>query len=219
MTILPNKHTSKIVFLVFLGLVTGSGLVLNLAQSEDQKLLTCPEECEDKRQACEQDCSQLVGGGAKSKERRECKRECGTELESCNYRCLHPTPKPTLKPEAYHDKACTRACELKLMDCNEVCTKFTGGGAKSGKKAACRDDCAESADYCAQRCADPSLPERTHVFDKPELSCREDCDFKLDHCRAGCSVYVGGGAKSEKRARCVDQCEERHVECSGACEE
>lgn len=219
MNILSKRYFFKIVFLALLALVIGSGLVFNLAQSEDQKPLSCPEQCQDKLKGCEQDCSQLVGGGAKSKERRECKRECGTELESCNYRCLHPTPKPTLKPERYHDRACTRACELKQMDCNEVCTKFMGGGAKSGKKAACRNDCADSTDYCFKRCADPSLPERTNVFEKPELSCQEDCDFKLDHCKAGCSVYVGGGAKSGKRARCVSQCEERHGECSGSCAE
>lgn len=216
---LSDNYIYKAILLLVLTFFIASGLVLNTASSKDERPLSCPDECEESKKSCEQDCSQLVGGGAKSEKRRECKRECGTELESCNYRCLHPTPRPTLKPEAYHDRACARACKLKLTDCNEVCTKFTGGGAKSGKKAACRNDCSDSSEYCLKRCADPSLPKRTEVFEKPDLSCGEECDYKLQHCESGCSVYVGGGAKSEKRARCVSGCKDRFETCSDACTE
>ena len=197
--------------------IIASVLLMNFALGEDEKVLTCPEECEERRDNCEFSCSQLVGGGAKSAERRECKRECGRELEGCKVRCINPTPRPTLKPEAYYDRVCTNACDLKLVDCNEVCTKYTGGGAKSGKKTTCRRECAESAEYCNRRCADPSLPKRPDRIEKPELSCREDCDYKLQDCESGCSIYIGGGAKSGKRAKCVSQCKVRHEDCAGSC--
>ncbi len=208
---------SRLALIAILVIIIASGLLLNPARGEDGKILTCPQECEEQRDNCELSCSQLVGGGAKGEKRRECVRECGDELEGCNVRCLNPTPRPTLKPEAYHDRACSKACELKLVDCSEVCTKFTGGGAKSKKKTACRKECAESSEYCNKRCADPSLPKRQDYPPKPELSCSEDCGYKLEHCESGCSVYIGGGAKSAKRARCVTQCKASHDSCSGLC--
>ena len=209
----------RLVFLTVWAVLVTSGVLLNQSIGEENTQLTCPGECEQSRESCEQGCSQLVGGGAKSAERRQCKRDCGNELEGCKERCLNPTPRPTIRPEAYHDRACTRACELKRVDCNEVCTKFTGGGAKSGKKAACRNECSESEDYCNKRCADPSLPKNPERMEKPELSCSEDCDYKLQHCEAGCSVYMGGGAKSSKKARCLSECNVTHESCSDSCSE
>lgn len=202
-----------------LAIIFSTGLLFHLTRSEENMELTCPEQCEESRNNCEFSCSQLVGGGAKAEKRRECKRDCGKELESCSVRCLNPTPRPTLKPEAYHDRACTKACDLKLVDCNEVCTKYTGGGAKSGKKAQCRNECAENSEYCNKRCADPTLPKRSDNKPKPELSCTEDCGYKLKHCEAGCSVYIGGGAKSGKRSKCVSECKEGYKSCSGSCPE
>lgn len=216
---LSQSPSLKLLFLPALAILLSVLFINDSSRSGDIKEMSCPERCDDSKEACEQDCSQLVGGGAKSKERRECRKECGSEFESCDYRCQHPTPKPTLKPERYYDRECTKACELKQKDCNTVCTKYTGGGAKGGKKALCRDECSERADYCLKRCSDPSLPERTERFKKPELSCGEDCGYKFQHCESGCSVYIGGGAKSEKRARCVSQCQDRFEACSGSCTE
>ena len=210
---------NKLAQVAVLVIIVSSGLLLNPVRSEDNTVLSCPEKCEESRDNCEFSCSQLVGGGAKAEKRRECNRSCGKELEGCNVRCINPTPRPTLKPEAYHDRACTNACDLKLVDCNEVCTKFTGGGAKSEKKTRCRSECAESSEYCNKRCADPFLPKRLDFPGKPELSCSEDCDYKLQDCEAGCSVYIGGGAKSGKRARCVSQCKTGYETCSGSCSE
>ena len=210
-----NRLTTLYLFIV----IAASGLLLQPLVSEEEEILSCPEECESSRNTCEHSCSQLKGGGAKGQKRRECTRECGVELEDCKVRCLNPTPRPTIKPEKYYDRACKNACDLKLVDCNEVCTKFTGGGAKSGKKTVCRRECAESSDYCNRRCADPSLPERLDYPEKPELSCTEDCDYKLQHCESGCSIYVGGGAKSGKRAKCLNQCKASFKSCTGICKE
>ena len=209
----------RLALLSLLAIFISFGFLFNHSMSEDEVILTCPEKCEESRGNCEFSCSQLVGGGAKGEKRRECKRECGEELEACKVRCINPTPRPTLKPEAYHDRACTNACELKLVDCNEVCTKFTGGGAKSEKKTECRNECAESSEYCGKRCADPSLPKRLNYPEKPDLSCSEDCGYKLQDCESGCSVYIGGGAKSAKRSRCVSQCKVDNEICSGKCSE
>lgn len=208
---------NNLALLPLLMIIVSMGLLLNPALGEDEIELSCPQECEESRDNCELSCSQLVGGGAKAEKRRECNRGCGNELESCNVRCINPTPRPTLKPEAYHDRTCTNACDLKLVDCNEVCTKFTGGGAKSAKKTVCRNECAESSEYCNKRCADPSLPKRLNYPTKPELSCSEDCGYKLQHCESGCSVYIGGGAKSGKRAKCVSECKTSYETCSGSC--
>jgi len=210
---------NRLALLTLLILFATSVLVFSPALSGGEIILTCPQECEESKDNCELSCSQLVGGGAKGEKRRECIRECGTELRSCNKRCLNPTPRPTLKPEAYHDRVCLKACDLKLVDCNEVCTKHTGGGAKSKKKTACRKECAESSEYCGKRCADPSLPKRPDYTPKPELGCVEGCDYKLQHCEAGCSVYIGGGAKSAKRAKCISECKTNYESCPGLCKE
>lgn len=212
-------YMNKLALLTVFIFIISSVLLLNPAWGQDEKVLTCPQKCKEGMVSCRFSCSQLVGGGAKAEKRRECNRGCGKELESCNVRCLNPTPRPTLKPEAYHDRDCSNACELKLVDCNEVCTKFTGGGAKSEKKTRCRNECAESSDYCNKRCADPSLPKRLNYPTKPELSCTEDCDYKLQDCKAGCSVYIGGGAKSGKRSKCVSECKADYEYCSGSCPE
>ncbi len=213
------KCMNKIALISVLATIAMLGSFFNPAWGEEYIDLTCPQMCEESRDNCEFSCSQLIGGGAKAEKRRECNRGCGKELEGCNVRCLNPTPRPTLKPEAYHDRACRDACDLKLVDCNEVCTKYTGGGAKSGKKSVCRSKCAESSDYCKKRCADPSLPERLDYPEKPDLSCSEDCDYKLRHCKSGCSVYIGGGAKSGKRSKCVSGCKAGYKSCSGLCSE
>jgi len=214
-----RNYTSKLSLLAVIVAIVSLGSVFTPVRSEDGIVPTCSQMCRESQDNCELSCSQLVGGAAKGEKRRECNRGCGKELHDCNLRCLNPTPRPTLKPEAYHDRACTNACDLKLIDCNEVCTKFTGGGVKSKKKTACRSECAESSEYCAMRCADPSLPKRLNYPAKPELSCSEDCGYKLRGCEAGCSVYIGGAAKSGKRSKCVSQCKTGYESCSGSCPE
>jgi len=128
--------------------------VFSSSIGDNETVGSCPEMCVESRQICELSCSQLVGGGAKSEKRRECIKECGSEQEGCKDRCLNPTPRPTLKPEAYYDKSCTNACELKLVDCNETCTKHVGGGAKSEKWANCRRECRGHYEDCSSLCGE-----------------------------------------------------------------
>ncbi|MEM7008545.1 MAG: hypothetical protein AAF462_05350 [Thermodesulfobacteriota bacterium] len=179
--------------------------------------MSCPQKCVESQKNCELSCSQIVGGGAKSRERRICTNECAKDLDPCKQRCLNPTPKPTLKPERYHDKPCEKSCELKAYDCNNECTKFTGGGAKSEKKAACRKDCSKGLDDCKSWCVNPT-PRPTlkpgFLDDKP---CPEVCRYKKLDCEANCSVYLGGGAKSEKRSKCMLECRDFNDQCLGEC--
>ncbi|NIU86358.1 MAG: hypothetical protein GWN56_03390 [Nitrosopumilaceae archaeon] len=179
--------------------------------------ISCPEKCLESRKNCNLSCSQIVGGGAKSKERRECVNECGVGLEECNERCINPTPRPTQIPERYHDKPCVRGCELKATDCNEVCTKYTGGGAKSKKKAICRRDCREGLQNCKNWCVSPTPKPTPKPKPIESMSCPEVCRIKKLDCESGCSVYLGGGAKSEKRSQCNVECREFNEECLAAC--
>lgn len=178
---------------------------------------SCPQKCIQSQKNCELSCSQIVGGGAKSRERRECIQSCGDELEPCNERCLNPTPKPTLKPERYHDKGCPDACEFKAKDCYQVCTKYTGGGAKSGDKARCQQVCRDGMANCKDWCVHPT-PKPTLPPDPLEgKSCPEVCNIKEMDCETNCSTFIGGGAKSGKRAQCVNDCADSNDECLSEC--
>lgn len=187
------------------------------SNSEDET--TCPQKCVESRKNCDLSCSQIVGGGAKSRERRECVKECGGEQELCNDRCVNPTPRPTLKPEPYQNKSCANSCEFKAKDCNQQCTKYTGGGAKSGKKAVCRQNCTEGLSNCKNWCVNPT-PKPTMrpnlLDDKP---CPEVCEIKNFNCEANCTSYIGGGAKSEKRSICMNDCRVENDNCTNQCSE
>jgi len=193
--------------------------VFSTAIGDNEPVLSCPEMCAGSREKCEDSCSQLVGGGAKSAKRRECIRECGVELEGCEDRCLNPTPRPTIKPEAYYDKACKNACEFKLADCYEVCTKYLGGGAKSGKRTTCRRECEESLDSCRDWCVNPTPRPDIKLDPYEDMPCPQVCKYKLDDCETRCSKYMGGGAKSGKRNKCIIECRDGFQECSGLCGE
>ena len=179
--------------------------------------MTCPESCESSRQNCELSCSQIVGGGAKTEKRRECYSACADELGECNRRCANPTPRPTLKPKAYHDKSCPSACEFKRKDCNEACTKYSGGGAKSAKKTACINECSEKLDQCKDWCVNPTQrPTReSKVYEsKP---CAQACRAERLDCEATCTMYIGGGAEGGKRAECMNRCGDVNDKCMSSC--
>lgn len=192
-------------------------LFIQTAQAENE--ISCPEKCVESRKNCDLSCSQIVGGGAKSKERRACVKACGGEQKECNERCLNPTPRPTLKPERYHDRSCPNACEFKAKDCNVACSKYTGGGAKSAERSICRQECSEGLNNCKNWCVNPS-PKPTL---KPDLldtmPCPEACKTRNLNCEASCSSYVGGGAKSEKRSMCMNDCRESNDLCVTGCKE
>ena len=207
---------ANILILFFLGFV-----VSNQA-AEDNKshnAISCPDRCVESRKNCDLSCSQIVGGGAKSRERRECVRDCGAGLGECNERCLNPTPMPTLKPERYHDKSCPNACELKATDCNETCTKYTGGGAKSGKKAICRRDCRENLKNCKNWCANPTPRPTVEPGIYDGVPCGDVCNNKLMSCEETCTKFIGGGAKSGKRTKCNNECRGSFDKCSDLCSE
>lgn len=180
---------------------------------------TCPQKCTESKKNCELSCSQIVGGGAKSKERRECIKKCDAGLGECNERCLNPTPRPTLKPERYHDKSCTKSCELKATDCNEVCTKYTGGGAKSSKKAICRKECKEGLEDCKIWCVNPTPKPTLKPDPLANEPCPEKCKYKKLNCDSRCSVYMGGGAKSEKKSKCMSECRDFNDDCLSGCKD
>ncbi len=208
-----NYLVLNILLLLFMGFL----FVSHTSNSEDE--ITCPEKCVESRKNCDLSCSQIVGGGAKSKERRECVKDCGGEQEVCNERCLNPTPMPTLKPERYHDKSCPNACELKAKDCNTICTKYTGGGAKSEKKSTCRQECGEGLENCKNWCVNPT-PKPTlkpNLFD--DTPCPEICKYKSLDCEANCSAFMGGGAKSQKRSKCMNECKDFNDSCIDDCSE
>ena len=187
------------------------------SNSEDE--ITCPEKCVESRKNCDLSCSQIVGGGAKSKERRVCVRNCGGEQELCNERCLNPTPMPTLKPERYHDRSCPNVCELKAKDCNTICTKYTGGGAKSDKKSTCRQECGQGLENCKNWCVNPT-PRPTKapgIYDG--VSCGDVCKSKLMKCENTCTKFIGGGAKSGKRRACMNECKDYNDACIDDCSE
>ncbi len=183
----------------------------------DEKEMTCAESCESYRRNCELSCSQIVGGGAKSEKRRECSDKCGDELGECNLRCLNPTPRPTLKPKAYHNKSCASACEFKRKDCNEACTKYAGGGAKSAKKTTCMKECGMKLDQCKDWCANPTpRPTREPLVDV-DNSCAKTCRDKRLDCEATCSIYIGVGSDSGKRIGCMKGCGEVNDRCLSFC--
>ena len=204
----------NILILLFLGFVVSSQAE---EDSKSDDAISCPDRCTQSRKNCELSCSQIVGGGAKAEKRRECKRECAKGLEECNERCVNPTPRPTLKPERYHDKPCEGACEFKAKDCNEICTKYTGGGVKSQKKSVCRKECSKGLEDCKNWCVNPT-PRPTlrpnPLSDKP---CAEQCKYKKLDCDANCSVYMGGGAKSEKKTKCMFECKDFNDQCLSDC--
>lgn len=204
-------------------LIINAVLLLLISFAMDSKSndvpLTCPDKCIESRKNCEMSCSQIVGGGAKSKERRECVNNCEIGLDKCNGRCVNPTPRPTLKPERYHDKSCSRSCEFKATDCNEVCTKYTGGGAKSAKKAVCRKECSVGLEDCKNWCVDPTPKPTLKPDPLANEPCPEVCKYKKLYCEAGCSVYMGGGAKSEKRSECMSECRDSNDYCLSGCTE
>ncbi len=188
-------------------------------ESEDAGELSCPESCETARRNCEFSCSQMVGGGAKSEKRRECYKSCGDELGECKVRCTNPTPRPTLEPEPYHDKSCENACVFKHKDCNETCTKYVGGGAKSGKKTACLKECSDVLDRCKYLCVnpDPRPEKKPAVFDNNP--CSDACRVERIDCEENCSIYAGGGAEGGKKGECIMRCSDAHDGCMGACAE
>lgn len=185
--------------------------------SGGEEEMTCPESCEESRRNCDLSCSQIVGGGAKADKRRECSSVCDDELVECNIRCANPTPRPTLKPEPYHDKSCSNRCEFKRKDCNESCTKYTGGGAKSARKTACISECAEKLGQCRDWCVNPT-PRPTR---EPEVyednPCAEACRAERIDCEETCSIYMGGGAEGGKRTECMNSCGEINDACMSSC--
>lgn len=190
------------------------------APGEDPEAgMSCPEECDLSRQNCETACSQIKGGGAKAGKRRECERECADEREQCGYRCLHPTPKPTLRPERYHDKSCADACALKKSDCYQSCTKYTGGGAMGQKRAECRQDCESAESDCESWCVNPTPRPTREPSPYSGLSCPQICGQKLSDCEQGCSKFKGGGAKSQMRNRCISECGDINDSCLNDCSE
>ncbi|MGB3729090.1 MAG: hypothetical protein WBA70_07570 [Thermodesulfobacteriota bacterium] len=208
-----NFLVLNILLLLFVGFL----FIPQISNSEDD--ISCPEKCVESRKNCDLSCSQIVGGGAKSKERRECIKSCDGDQGLCNERCLNPTPKPSLKPERYHDKPCPSSCELKAKDCNQECTKYTGGGAKSSKKAVCRQECSDGFDNCKNWCVNPT-PKPTlkpnYLDDQP---CPEVCKYKNFDCEASCSIYMGGGAKSGKKSKCMNECRDFNDQCLVGCKE
>ncbi len=206
----------NIIILILLGFAFSTEAVENSKQDNAD---SCPGRCIESRKNCDLSCSQIVGGGAKSRERRLCVIDCGTGQEECNERCLNPTPKPSLKPERYHDKSCPNSCEFKAKDCNQECTKYTGGGAKSEKKAMCRQECNDGLSNCKNWCVSPT-PKPTlkpnPIDDKP---CPEVCKYKNQDCEVNCSAYIGGGAKSEKRSKCMSECKDFTDQCLNGCKE
>lgn len=207
--------TPLFIVITTISLLSFGSLADDIAESEVE--MTCPESCEVSRRNCKLSCSQIVGGGAKAEKRRECSSACDDELVECNLRCANPTPRPTLKPEPYHDKSCSSACEFKRKDCNEACTKYTGGGAKSAKKTACIRECTEKLDQCKDWCVNPTprpTPEPTSYKDNP---CAEACRVKRIDCEETCTIYVGGGADGGKQADCLNECREINNACMGSC--
>ena len=184
---------------------------------DKDKEVSCPNKCITSQKNCELSCSQIVGGGAKSKERRACIKDCGDELEPCKQRCLNPTPKPALKPERYHDKSCPNACEFKSKDCYQVCTKYTGGGAKSGDRARCQNECRQSEEDCKHWCVNPTPKPTLRPDPLENKTCPEVCNIKKFDCEANCSSFIGGGAKSSKRSECMNDCQDSYSECSDFC--
>ena len=207
------KKFGLINFVLFL--LLGFFVITQAATSEDE--ISCPEKCVQKKENCELSCSQIVGGGAKSRERRECINDCGGVEDQCNEWCVNPTPRPTLEPDKFHGKPCPRACEIKAKDCYQICTKYTGGGAKSTDKASCRDECDEDLDNCNDWCVNPT-PKPTYQPDPfADTPCPNVCKIKRMDCETNCSTYLGGGAKSGKRSQCMNGCEDSFDECSDSC--
>lgn len=195
------------------------GFLISAQTSSSEDEISCPEKCVESRKNCDLSCSQIVGGGAKSKERRECVKACGGEQAECNDRCLNPTPKPSLKPERYHDKPCPNSCELKAKDCNQECTKYTGGGAKSAKKAICRQECSNGLSNCKNWCVNPTPKPTLKPNPLDNKPCPEVCKYKKLDCEANCSSFLGGGAKSEKRSACMNDCKDFNDNCLMECSE
>ena len=187
-------------------------------QAQDEPK-ACPETCVEKQKNCELSCSQIVGGGAKSEKRRECKRDCEQILKQCKGWCINPTPRPTLPPERYHDKSCPKACELKEKDCREVCTKYIGGGAKSEKRNICNIECAEELKNCKDWCVNPTPRPTLRTDPLADEPCSEKCRYKKLDCESGCSVYMGGGAKSGKKSKCMNECKDFNKKCMSECSE
>ncbi|MEQ9618216.1 MAG: hypothetical protein RIG61_03470 [Deltaproteobacteria bacterium] len=196
--------------------------VFNIPSFGDEKPegvqeMTCPESCESARKNCELSCTQIVGGGAKSEKRRECIYACGDELEDCRIRCADPTPRPTVEPEAYHDKTCRDACVYRNKDCNENCTKYVGGGAKSAKRNACVEECGEKLDQCEDRCVNPAPRPRIDRGLHKNNSCASACANNRIDCEESCSIYTDGGAEGGKREECIMSCNNIENDCIETC--
>ena len=202
---------SVIVFMVF-NIPSSGG-----KESDDVPEMTCPESCESARKNCELSCTQIVGGGAKSEKRRECIDACGDELGDCRIRCANPTPRPTLNPEAYHDKTCKDACVYKNKDCNENCTKYIGGGAKGVKRNACVQECGEKLDQCEDRCVNPAPHPKIDPGLYKNNPCASVCAKSRIDCEESCSIYTVGGAEGGKRGKCIMSCNNIENDCIKTC--
>ena len=98
-----------------------------------------------------------------------------------------------------------------LLDCSPSEITFTGSGTESNNMAfySCTRDKKKKC-----RVVTTSV-EHSSIQKMCSYLCINGVEIKM----VGCSVYVGGGAKSEKRARCVNQCEDKFESCSGTCKE
>ena len=186
-------------------------------EPEDVPEMTCQQSCDSARKNCELSCTQIVGGGAKSGKRRECVSACGDELGDCRLGCANPTPRPTLEPEAYHDRTCTDACVYKNRDCKENCTKYTGGGAKSVKRNACLQECGEKLGQCEDRCVKPAPGTQADAEPYKNNSCASMCAENRIDCEESCSIYTGGGALGGKRGECIVSCSNIENDCISTC--
>lgn len=179
--------------------------------------ISCPDSCENSRKNCDLSCSQIMGGGVENEKKRECLNACGNEVIECNKGCVNPTPCPTLRPEAYHDKSCTGACEYKNKDCAEECTKYTGGGAASVKKLACLKDCGVELDKCNNFCANPNAVPTFNPEVYENNPCEGPCGEKRKECEVSCGMFSEEGSGGGKRGECLGGCKEAEYNCLDSC--
>lgn len=175
--------------------------------------MSCPGECSEARKNCELSCSQIVGGGVDSNKRQRCIAKCGDEEGACNVRCANPTPKPTPKPKAYHDKTCADACEYKNRDCQESCSQFIGGGAQSAKRNVCIKDCGTVLTQCKDWCVNPTPPPTRAPQVRKDSPCAPECGTGRAQCEETCGMYQDTG----KREACASGCQEAEYDCLDAC--
>ena len=113
--------------------------------------------------------------------------------------------------------SCPDSCDNSRKSCQLSCSQIMGGGVSNEEKKQCLDACDKGATDCNKGCTNPT--PRPTIRPKPyhDKSCVGACEYRNKDCAQECTIYIGGGAASVKKAACLKDCSEVLDKCTNQC--